>query len=82
VRMKGIITEMRAFRTTDGEIFEDIEDAKKRQTLIDLKNWYETHELYSNYGSTVNFGSLRDWLFENKEFLMESMRILMEENTQ
>lgn len=67
--------EIKAFETTNGEMFKTREEAIERQNRIDFVNWYADNVLYGNYeGSYVSSGDMIAWLKDNKEMVLKLLR--------
>jgi len=60
-----------AYKTTDGKVFEDGDDARRHQARLDMETWYSEHTLYGDCdGSRVEFEDLRDWLEANRDMVL------------
>jgi len=69
--------EIRAFKTTDGFIFEDRETARQREQDLQIQNaLYGFVEKYGCYEMTKD--NVKDILYENREELMKILRGLEE----
>ncbi len=75
--MSGQLETVKAYKTSDGEIFEDDVAAYDHQANIDFNAWYEDNQLMGNYaGSYVDLSTLKEWLKDNSTQVNRLMKAL------
>jgi len=63
------------FEANDGSLHDTKESAEKRNSLNDLKSWYEENKLYGkSIGCKIEWEDLIEWLFENEEEVQEILK--------
>ena len=63
--------EIKAYKTTDGKIFELEEEAKERQKEIDFIELYEENKLYMDNGEGCDVEDVLWWIRSNKEMVLK-----------
>jgi hypothetical protein len=69
------IEKINAFKTSDGEIFQEKKAANAHQAKLDLDGWYDNNKLYGNTAySYVHFEDLIKWLEENRTEVLQILK--------
>ena len=64
-----------AFKTSDGQLFEDKYVSKQHQTEIDFEKWYTENYLSGEaYGSNVEYSYFKEWLLEHKDIILKFLK--------
>lgn len=54
------------FKTRDGKIFDQEDDAVKHELLLDFRGWYEENKIYGKYeGCKIEVKEIEAWIAEN-----------------
>jgi hypothetical protein len=61
---------IKAYQTTDGKIFTDIEEATSHQAYLDSIEEIDRHPLYAN-NDKVDAEDLIYWLTDNKQLVLD-----------
>lgn len=62
--------EIKAYKTTDGKIFEHEEEAEATQAEIDFIVWYEDNK-FRWYGDNSDAEEMLAWIRRNKEMVLK-----------
>lgn len=69
--MKNVIKEIKAYRTSDGAIFEDSNKAQAHQAELQFKAWYDEQAMNDlelcAQGYSVQAEDVLNWLRKNRE---------------
>lgn len=66
--MKYLVEMVKAYKTSDGKVFEDITDAERHQERLDLATRLDNSPLFGNVdGSRVEANDLEEWLIANAD---------------
>lgn len=61
-----MIKQVNSFQTSDGQLFEQEEQAATHQARLDFMEWYERNRIYGRCeGCRIEFSELESWLREN-----------------
>jgi hypothetical protein len=61
-----MIKQVSSFQTSDGQLFEQEQQATAHQARLDFMDWYERNQIYGRFeGCKIEFAELDYWLKEN-----------------
>lgn len=70
------MTQVTAYKATDGQLFEGQREYQAHQAKLDFAAWYENNQLYGIYeGSRVETRVMLDWLQENRDKVAELLQL-------
>ena len=64
------------YEANDGSIHYTEKEAKNRDKLLELEEWYEENKLFGRFdGCKIEWEDLIEWISENKEIVQELLFI-------
>ena len=63
------IKEIKAFQTSDGKLHHSTEDAEAHEVELELSGRYENNPIYDDWGSTVPFKNVLDFIVDNADLI-------------
>ena len=61
-----MIKQVSSFQTSDGQLFEQEQQAAAHQARLDFMEWYERNQIYGRHeGCKIEFKELEYWIKEN-----------------